>query len=200
MILNAPDTIIQNEGLYHYTYTRDRHPTRARLHPVPTFKFLGTSLDKRLTFNQHISNTIKIANTAARLQNRFIFANRKTKLQLYKAIILPHLLYSPLSHILSSKTLQYKTQIIQNKALRHITRADRHTTNKDIHIRLKIPPINYHNYLRLGKITDKLTEDPLYRNIKNLDEHRPPIKKHQYPTSDCIPRPIPMFSYRTMNN
>ena len=147
MTLNAPDTIIQNEGLYHYTYTRDRHPIRTRLHPVPAVKFLGTTFDKKLKFRQDISNIIKTVTTASRLQNRFIFASSKAKLPLFKALILPHLLYSPLSHLLTSKTLQYKTQIIQNKALRRITRADRPTTNKDIPIRLKIPPINYHNYI-----------------------------------------------------
>ena len=143
-------------------------------------------MDKFLRFTMHATRTTAKAGKAHRFQTRFLNAKTKTKTQLFKALTLPHLLHSPLLSLLSSRRTQYISQIVQNKSLRLITKVDRHTTNKNLHRRLKIPPVNYHNWIRLHKLRDKLTEDPLCQQINALNERRPRRFKHKLPTSDSL--------------
>ena len=82
----------------------------------------------------------------------------------------PHTrLDSPLCFLLASEANQYKIQIIQNKSLSLITKADTRNTNKFLHRALKIPPINSYSYTRLDKLRDKLTDDRLYQRITRLN-------------------------------
>ena len=123
-------------------------------------------MTKKLIFKAHTAQSISKSLIPLKLPNRFRNAKTKTKTHLYKALVLPHLFYSPLSYFISSKTNQYKIQINQNKSLRFILNADRNTTNIQLHRALKMPPLNSYHYIRLDKIRDKLVDDQLYQNTK----------------------------------
>ena len=57
MLIDAPDTILQNERIYHKTYTQNPYPNRTRLNTVTHLSFLGTTIDKKLTFKTHTGQT-----------------------------------------------------------------------------------------------------------------------------------------------
>ena len=118
----------------------------------------------------------------------------KQKLISIKPSPSPHLTYSPMTLLLASFTQQYKSQIIQNKSLRLITKADRRTTNRQIHRTLKIPPVIVKNYLALNKIKSRLDSDRLYQNMKTKNRQRPQRLIDKFPTSDSITRPNEIYS------
>lgn len=108
-------------------------------------KYLGVTLDFRLTFTPHIRDKIKSTNII-KYQLYPLIGRRsklpiKTKLGLYKAIIIPHLTYACPTWGHAKPTAIKKIQIVQNKILREICNAPWFLRNKNIHQDLNIKSI-----------------------------------------------------------
>jgi hypothetical protein len=96
-------------------------------------KYLGVHLDKRLTFESHISKSVEKASSAFKIL--YSFLNRKSKLcvanklLLYKVCIRPILCYGVECWNGCAATHRRNIQIIQNKQLKIIMdRHSRHST------------------------------------------------------------------------
>lgn len=87
-------------------------------------KYLGLTLDKRLTYRYHIENTVikceKIFRALYCFLNRKSKLNIKNKLLLYTSLIRPIITYASQVWITCAKTHQKKLQTIQNKYLKTI--------------------------------------------------------------------------------
>ena len=116
-------------------------------HQIPTTRtnrVLGLNYDSALHIHRHIEQKVAIAQTNLRQLYRFRYASHKTKLHLYKTLVLPHLTYSPLTLTLAYPTNRRKLQIVQNKALRLIYNIHwtQYRTNKSLHEEARLPPLN----------------------------------------------------------
>ena len=162
--------------------------------PIPisrTNKVLGLTIDNHLRFNVHITEKVAIAARALSSLERFRDSSRKTKLHLYKALILPLITYCPLALSLSARTNLLKLQRIQNRALRFVCGAKWHDfrTSLSLHEESAVSPINItlHN-----RITKHLTTFPdrhpdTYHFINTLPTY---LRSNLLEPPHTIPDPI----------
>lgn len=100
-----------------------------KLEKVDTFKYLGVVLDSRLDWSQHLSHiTMKISRAIGCIRRIRMFLTHKNLINLYYAMILPHIDYCCTSWGIYSQTNRSKLQRLQNKYIRLIFRVNRHTS------------------------------------------------------------------------
>ena len=135
-------------------------------------KILGLIIDDRTTFHKQISQKKAIASTTLSNLQRFRDCSAKTKLHLFKALILPHLIYCPLALSLAAKTNLLKLQNIQNRVLRFVldVKWDDFRTTRSHHEETNILPLNQILHLRVLKQLDKfkILHEDLYNFINTL--------------------------------
>ncbi|KAL4084539.1 hypothetical protein QTP88_027487 [Uroleucon formosanum] len=136
-----------------FSLRRNRTPSSLNFNnaPIPwkpTVKYLGVTLDKRLTWWPHLSS--KIQQAYQRLSRLFPILNRKSTLEkkcsllIYKQILRPLITYACPIWGNCAPTHLKKLQIFQNKILRIITNAPWFVRNQSIHKDLKIPILQDH--------------------------------------------------------
>lgn len=96
---------------------------------VDEYKYLGLTIDTRLSFAQHIKNTLKILSLRV-MQLRKIRSSftQKIALQLYKSMILHIIDYADIFYHNKSTKLVNKFQVIQNRCVR-LVNTDVETSN-----------------------------------------------------------------------
>lgn len=104
-------------------------------------RYLGVTLDKRLTWKTHVENVVNSMNKKiAQLRLLFFGAHlsRKNKILLYRTVVLPSALYAAPIWTYAAKTHLEKIERCQNRLLRRIRKAHRYLRNtivrKDLHI------------------------------------------------------------------
>ena len=114
------------------------------LQVVSTYKYLGITLDTRLSYNVHVSKTI--ANVTAKLKQfkrMRNFLNAKAALMVYKNMMLPILEYGDVFLTAASVTNKKKLQILQNKCLRCALGKDVETSIIDLHAEANLFLLKY---------------------------------------------------------
>ncbi len=102
---------------------------------VTVFKYLGITLDSRLTFSQHVEvirkKSIPKMTTIARISQ---YVNEETIVYLYKSLILSQIKYGDIIYDgLSDKDSQF-LQRLQNKCLKTLLHLDPLTSTVDVHV------------------------------------------------------------------
>lgn len=150
-------------------------------------KYLGIKLDKRLTFKNHIKESLRKAygnmKTLFPLLSRDSFLTHKNKKLIYTTILRPTLTYAAPAWCHVSKTTIKPLQIYQNKCLRLINNRGRDTKISDLHEMSQIERIDdfiirisktfYETQLKHNKLTrdipkrlrDTTGKNPKYTNI-----------------------------------
>jgi len=111
----------------------------------PNIKYLGVILDRKLTWNPHI--TSKLQQGYQRLKVLYPLINRQTalswrcSLMLYQQILRPLLLYASPVWGNCAKTLIHKIQIFQSKVPRTISNAPWFVRNDALHQDFQLPTI-----------------------------------------------------------
>ncbi|GFT24506.1 RNA-directed DNA polymerase from mobile element jockey [Trichonephila clavipes] len=108
-------------------------------------KYLGVTLDNKLTFRQHITrireNFIKKAHTLSHLINKRSKLSRSNKLLIYSLLLRPILTYASPVWIFAAETHIQKLEVIQNKTLRQILRAKWYMRNSALRKAIKFKTI-----------------------------------------------------------
>lgn len=114
--------------------------------PIPfgsEAKYLGVTLDSRLTFRPHIENVVR-KYYFKRSKINFLLHSQidlPCKLKLFKSFLRPTLLYAFPTFGFAANTNIDRLQTTQNKTLRTIHKAHRYMSNRTVHNDLKIKPI-----------------------------------------------------------
>lgn len=100
-------------------------------------KYLGVTLDSKLTFRKHIESTADKTNKCLRavyplLSKKSVLSN-KNKIIIYKTVIRPIMLYACNVWHIAAKTHLKKLQIVQNKALKAIHKLPRRFPTLELH-------------------------------------------------------------------
>ena len=108
------------------------HDTRVA--PVKAYKYLGVTLDSRLTFSDHIETIRKKSTPKIRTLCRIsYYVSKKTILYLYKSLLLSQIEYGDIIYdSMSEKDSQY-LQRLQNKCLKSILHLDPRTPTDELH-------------------------------------------------------------------
>ena len=106
-----------------------------------SLKLLGTTIDSKMNFNDHISTVCKKASQRVgvimKLRN---LTPTAAKLQLYKAAILPHLTYCHLTWHFCRASDTRKLERVQERGLRAVFK-DKHSSYKQLLERAALPTV-----------------------------------------------------------
>lgn len=174
MKINGP----KSEAIYFTRYTSTRRLPQNNLMidstPIPwkvSVKYLGLTLDKRLTFKTHIENIcIKTVKT---LKVLYPFVNRrsklctKNKLLLYCACFRPMLTYAAAIFKSCAKTHIKKLQIIQNKMLKIIMNLPMWFSTRALHSLTNIPLLVDYIHILSTKYYNncRMSENPILQQL-----------------------------------
>jgi hypothetical protein len=96
-------------------------------------KSLGVTIDKNLNWEIHIQNVIKkVSSCIGALKRVRPYISTTTAIQIYKALILPHLNYCSVAWSGISQTLSEQLQKLQNRAARVITKNNYETPSSEL--------------------------------------------------------------------
>ncbi len=103
--------------------------------PVGVYKYLGVTLDSKLTFSEHIETIRKKSIPKIRTLCRIsYYVNKETILYLYKSLLLSQIEYGDTIYdSMSERDSQY-LQRLQNKCLKSILHLDPRTPTDELHI------------------------------------------------------------------
>jgi len=137
-------------------------------------KYLGLTLDKRLTWAPHIKEKRVKLNLRLRLLKNLIFNNKythiNTKLLIYKSLLKPIWTYGLQLWGNAKKSNLNKIQTFQNIALRKLLNAPPYVSNHSIHSDLKIPLVHDEakSYYKRFHLRLPSHPSPLARDLSTL--------------------------------
>ena len=174
-----------------FTNRRPKTPGNLKLYGnnipwSPSIKYLGVILDRKLTWNSHI--TSKLQQGYQRLKILYPLLNRQSSLSwkcsilLYKQILRPLLLYAVPVWGNCAKSHIHKIQIFQSKVLRTISNAPWFIRNAALHTDFQLPyitdyikklTINFFNHLQSASSAKyyNLSVPPPIRRLKRGRPH-----------------------------
>ena len=101
---------------------------------VPTYTYLGVTLDEHLSYKAHTKNTInKVFGKVLRLRKIRSFITGRAALLIYKNMILPILEYGDIYLSSATKELNKKLQTLQNRALKCALGKDKYFRTAPLH-------------------------------------------------------------------
>ena len=174
---------------YNREYTVEPHITlnNTLIPTTPTTKILGVTIDRGMTFSQHIKNiTIKSTQrlNVLRALTKTTFGHSKEHITtLYKQYIRPILTYAHTSWAPdTARTHTRKLQTTQNTALRIATGCVRSTPITHLHEETQVLPLPQHMNMRGTHIYSK-TQDPSHPLHHTLQTRHSPRHIHDTPAS-----------------
>lgn len=146
-----------------------------RLDIESEMKYLGIIIDDKLTFGRNISYVCKKVgqrvNVLNRLRNELDVGQ---KLTLYRSIIEPHFNYCPSILFLSNVTDLNRLQVLQNKCLRQILRANSftegHVMRKELNLMSVVQIVTYGTLIFIYKIVNGSAPNYLTEKIRYKHE------------------------------
>ena len=86
---------------------------------VHQYKYLGVTIDEILSFNTHLSNTIKLVSHKKFLLHKIkYYITEDASVKIYKSMIVPYLDFGDIFFMHSNAKQVKKLQTLQNRALR----------------------------------------------------------------------------------
>lgn len=149
---------------------------RAPVERKDSVTYLGLTLDSRLTWSSHISNTVAKIRTRVRQLAPILTSNSLTldlKLIIYKTAIKPIWLYGAEMWNSASKSQLKRIQTTQNRVFRLITQAPWYIRNTALHSDLEEPTIVDSLTAAYYALFKKTTTHP-NPNISAIQNQRPP--------------------------
>ncbi|GBN54312.1 RNA-directed DNA polymerase from mobile element jockey [Araneus ventricosus] len=127
-------------------------------------KYLGIILDKKLTWQSHISSTkTKFRNVTRKLYPLIAGDSdmkRKYKILIYTAILRPIITYGCLIWGAAAKSNINKLEVLENNIIRQICKAGWYMRNEDIRKAIKLPSLK--DFIKKISVN-------FYNNIENID-------------------------------
>ena len=128
---------------------------------VPTYKYLGITLDSTLTFNYHVKSVANVVsykiNLLAKIRK---FLSEKVALKIYKSMILPYFDYGDVIYNTASQEGLDKLQRLQNRGLKVCKKLNIRYGTNDLHRVTEMPQlemrriahVNNFMYTRLSNV------------------------------------------------
>ena len=178
--------------------------------PNVPVQLLGLTITKSSFTASHVPKQITKAKKALGSIRRFHTLPTKHKLGLVKSLVLTHLFYPPIPLHLASRTDMGKLQAMQNTALRWVynIKWDDFVTNKRIHKKYNIRPVNQELYWRAKSTWDKIAnnnaaDQETYKYLKDMDKNMGYDSQNQHahfrPSIEATGKPEPPPIYGTGN-
>lgn len=156
-----------------------------RIEFVDEYKYLGIWLDSQLTFTKHVKSIISNVSFRIKKLSRIRSClSKKTSLMLYKCMILPVFDYGDIFFNNSAnKNLLNKLQILQNSAIRIISKLPKRSNTEVEESDLGLLKLSKRRFLHCIQIGASLSQDPkqLYNcNERNMRTRAVSINRRQF--------------------
>ena len=110
------------------------------LSQVPSYKYLGITLDSTLSLKQHLSNVTRTVSHKIYVLSRVRkYLSDRAALLVYKSMVLPYLDYGDIVYSKACASELERLQRLQNRALKLCLRVTRFEETETIHRRTKVP-------------------------------------------------------------
>lgn len=157
------------------------------IHWMDQVKYLGVTLDRKLTWSAHINYTLKRANIKLfqlyPLLNKTSSLSMRTATMLYKSLLMSILTYAAPVWGHAGDIHIRKLQLFQNKVLRIVTKAPVCTKLRIIHKDLNVPFIKQHIQHLAVNLYKGAHSHPTSTLISSLGRYKTTSDKHKQPLS-----------------
>ena len=114
-----------------------------KLKLVPSYKYLGLTLDPTLNYNKHLASVIKCVMHKTMLLGKIKkYLNNDVALKIYKSMILPYMDYADVLFVNAKATDLDKLQRLQNRSLKVCLGRDRFFSTERAHREAKVPMLS----------------------------------------------------------
>lgn len=123
-----------------------------------SYNYLGFMLDETLSFGKHIDTVLRACNQKVFWLTKIRkYISKEIAFRLYKSLIMSKLQYGCFFYTNASRKQQQQLQKLQNRALRVCCRAERYTSNLQIHWEAKVWPLELRGRLELLKLMHRIS-------------------------------------------
>ena len=139
------------------------------LQQVPSFKYLGVTLDSVLSYSNHISTVLNnVSHKAYILSKIRRFITTYSSIRIYKSMILPYFDYADIVFDKANQTDLDKLQRLQNRCLKICLRVNMKTETDLIHSVTKSPKLYYRRKAHLRNFMHSRLSDMSLLDIKPI--------------------------------
>lgn len=167
----------------HYMFFSNTIPMQMYVHyenmeiqRVNEFKYLGLTLDSKLSFSSHIRTLKSKASSSAglfyRMRNRVPVNVRHS---IYYALFHSHIIYGIETYSSTNLTKIAEIQVLQNKAIRNLFDNEKGTSNYNLHLKNNILPVRYIIKMKHVIQIHNMLHNNIKSNtflVKNSDSHK----------------------------
>ena len=162
-----------------------------QLQIVPTYKYLGLTLDSTLSFNCQVKSTLSLVAYKANLLSRIRkFMSEQVALKVYKSMILPYFDYGDAIYNSANKDGLDKLQRVQNRCLKICKNVDRRYNTEELHRRTVMPKLQYRRTAHINNFMFKRLNRIDLRDIRDIRTraHDAPLFKVPIPKLEAFKR------------
>ena len=170
---------------------------------VPSFKYLGLTLDPTLTYSNHIATTTRlILHKMSLLSKMKRYLNNDVALDIYKAMLLPYFDYADVIFDMARSLDLDKIQRLQNRCLRICLGQNRLYSTDRVHKEAAVPFLKDR---RKAHILNFMYTRQTRRDLLNIREirtraHDAPLFEVKVPRCEAFKRSIGYFGSTEWNN
>ena len=175
----------------------------AELQVVPTYKYLGMTLDSTLSLQTHLKNVINtVIHKLTILCKIRCYLTEETAISIYKSMILPYFDYCDVIYSASNKGQLEKLQRLQNKCLKVCMRLERRHATEDVHTRARLPKLGVRREAHLCNFMFKRKEAGKFLNVSNVRTrlHDAPVFDLGAPNNEAYKRSVKYAGATTWNS
>ena len=169
----------------------------AKIKLVPSYKYLGVTLDQTLNYNSHIANTSKVIQHKLSLLGKVKrYMNNDVALQIYKSMILPYFDYADVLYDKANATKLEKLQRLQNKCLKICHGHDRLYSTNRAHREARVPFLKERRRAHtLNFMYKRKSERPNLLNNREIRTraHDAPLFQVNIPRCEAFKRSVGYF-------
>ena len=174
-----------------------------KIQPVPTFKYLGFTLDSTLSFKPHINDLVqKVIHKRTMLSKLMPYLRNDVALSIYKMMILPYFDYCDVIYQSACCNDLDKLQRLQNKCLKTCLGLHRLCETAEVHTRAKCSLLAPRRRAHLcnfmyGRLLKEQNVDN--RNIRTR-RHDAPLFRVLFPHKESFKRSVQYSGAVTWND
>ena len=150
----------------------------SKLERVKTMKYLGVMLDEQLSWDCHIDYIRKkLASATGMLSKLKYYVNTASLINIYHSLFKSRLQYAIVSWGSANCTTLQPLRVLQNRALRHISRASLYTRMDGLYLNYRILKLNDLYRFELGKFMHQFFNNSLPNSFSGFFQELSQIRQ-----------------------
>ena len=166
------------------------------LQQVPSYKYLGLTLDPVLSYSKHISTILNTVSHKAYILSKIrCFITTYSSIRIFKSMILPYFDYADIVFAKANCADLDKLQRMQNRCIKTCLRVDKRTNTELIHSVAKTPKLEFRRITHIRNFMYKRLCNTSLLDIKpiNTRSRDAPLFKVIFPNTLAFTRSVQYY-------